>query len=195
VKVNYMQKLMPTVEIENVVASVSYDHMLDLEVIAKMLPSSRYNPQHFPGLVYHSKKPKASMLIFSSGKVVCSGMTSERQVRRAAGKITYELKSSGIVIVNEPDVRIQNMVASLDLGGKVDLETTAYRLEKTFYDPDQFPGLVYRMENPKITFVIFSSGKAICTGARRKADILDGVDRLQAALEINKLIDHPQESA
>ncbi|MEM4245828.1 MAG: TATA-box-binding protein [Candidatus Bathyarchaeia archaeon] len=183
-----MQKGVLVVEIENVVASVSYDHALDLDVIAQVLPSSRYNPQQFPALVYRSRRPKASMLIYRSGKVLCSGMTSERQVKKAAGQITYELRNNGIVIINDPEIKIQNMVASMDLGGRIDLEAAAYTLEKTIYDPDHFPGLVYRMEDPKATFILFSTGKAVCMGAKKKSEIVEAADRLQSLLVAHRLI-------
>ena len=128
------------------------------------------------------------MLIYQSGKVVCSGMTSERQVRKAAGQITRELRDNGIVIINEPDIKIRNMVATMDFGAKIDLESAAYNLEKTLYDPDQFPGLVCRMTEPKATFIIFSNGKVVCMGAQRKRDILEAVDKLQSLLNLHGLI-------
>jgi transcription initiation factor TFIID TATA-box-binding protein len=180
--------MIPPVEIENVVASLSFDQHLDLDVISRMLPTARYNPEEFPGLIYHTRKPKASMLIFGSGKIVCSGMKSERQAKKAASKIVDELKTNGIVLINDPYMEIQNIVASADLRAKIGLEDAAYALEGTFYDPEQFPGLIYRIKNPKATFIIFSTGKVVCTGTRRKKDVLKALDHLKSSLKAKNLI-------
>jgi transcription initiation factor TFIID TATA-box-binding protein len=179
------------VEIQNVVASVSFDQQLDLETISRTLPTAKYNPEEFPGVIYHARKPKASMLIFSSGKIVCSGMKSERQAKRAASNIAYELKNNGIVLIREPFVEIENIVASADLGVKLSLEDLAYTLEGTFYDPEQFPGLIYRLREPKATFIIFTTGKVVCTGVRRKRDALKALEVLKASLKSKNLLYEP----
>jgi len=178
------------VSIQNVVASASLKQRLDLESIVRVFPGVEYRPEQFPGLVYRLKKPKTATLIFSSGKMVCTGGRSERMAKRAVMKVTEELKRNGIVIVGKPDIQIQNIVASGDLSGRIDLEKTTYALKRTMYEPEQFPGLIYRMDNPKTVMLLFASGKFVCTGARSESQVYEAVKNLQMNLEKAKLISY-----
>jgi len=167
-----MPKVKAQIRIENVVASASLNQRIDLKAVVKSYPGVEYRPEQFPGLVFRLKKPKTATLIFNSGKMVCTGAKSEREARGAVMKVINELKRSGIVIVGKPDLKIQNIVASANLSGIIDLEQAAFVLGKTMYEPEQFPGLIYRMDNPKVVILLFASGKLVCTGAknlRRKA--------------------------
>jgi transcription initiation factor TFIID TATA-box-binding protein len=147
-----------------------------------------YRPEQFPGLVYRLKKPKTATLIFSSGKMVCTGAKSERQARKAVFKVVDELKRDGIVIMHRPEITIQNIVSSAGLGGHIDLEKAVYGLKKTMYEPEQFPGLIYRMDEPKVVILIFASGKLVCTGAKKEAQVYIAVNKLQEILEAKNLI-------
>ena len=151
------------INIENVVASVTLKQRIDLNAIVRVFPGVEYRPERFPGLVYRLKKPKTATLIFSTGKMVCTGAKSERQARKAVFKVVDELKRDGIVILGRPEITIQNIVASAGLGGHIDLERVVYGLKKTMYEPEQFPGLIYRMDEPKVVILIFASGKLVCT--------------------------------
>ena len=179
-----------TVSIQNVVASASLKQRLDLESIVRVFPGVEYRPEQFPGLVYRLKKPKTATLLFSSGKMVCTGARSERQAKRAVMKVAEELKRNGIVAVGKPDIQIQNIVASGDLSGRIDLEKTTYALKKTMYEPEQFPGLIYRMDNPRTVMLLFASGKFVCTGARTESQVYEAVKNLQMNLEKAKLISY-----
>ena len=185
-----MPKKTAIVSIQNVVASASLKQRLDLESIVRVFPGVEYRPEQFPGLVYRLKKPKTATLIFSSGKMVCTGARSERMAKRAVMKVAEELKSKGIVLVGKPDIQIQNIVASGDLSGRIDLEKTTYALKKTMYEPEQFPGLIYRMDNPKTVMLLFASGKFVCTGARSESQVYEAVKNLQMNLEKAKLISY-----
>jgi len=176
--------------IENVVATAALHQNIDLNSIVRIFPAVEYRPEQFPGLVYHLKKPKTTSLIFSSGKMVCTGGKSERQARKAVMKVVDELKGSGIVIRGEPEVQIQNMVASAGLGGRIDLEKLTYSLKRTMYEPEQFPGLIYRMDDPKVVILVFSSGKLVCTGAKREGEVHRAVTKLQETLEEKALISY-----
>ena len=178
------------VSIQNVVASASLKQRLDLESIVRVFPGVEYRPEQFPGLVYRLKKPKTATLIFSSGKMVCTGARSERMAKRAVMKVVKELKSNGIVLVGKPDIQVQNIVASGDLSGRIDLEKTTYALKRTMYEPEQFPGLIYRMDNPKTVMLLFASGKFVCTGARSESHVYEAVKNLQENLEKAKLISY-----
>jgi transcription initiation factor TFIID TATA-box-binding protein len=134
------------------------------------------------------KKPKTATLIFSSGKMVCTGAKSERQARKAVFKVVDELKKDGIVIMGKPEIMIQNIVASCGLGGRIDLEKAVYGLKKTMYEPEQFPGLIYRMDEPKVVILVFTSGKLVCTGAKKETQVYAAVKKLQEILESKGLI-------
>jgi transcription initiation factor TFIID TATA-box-binding protein len=176
------------INIENVVASATLNQRIDLNAIVRVFPAVEYRPEQFPGLVYRLKKPKTATLIFSSGKMVCTGAKSEKQARKAVMKVTDELKRGGIVILAKPEIQIQNIVSSAGLGGHIDLEKTTYSLKRTMYEPEQFPGLIYRMDDPKVVILIFASGKLVCTGARKEAEVSRAVARLQETLEEKGLI-------
>jgi transcription initiation factor TFIID TATA-box-binding protein len=179
----------PTYRIENVVASVTLNQKLNLEKIAERVPNAEYSPEQFPGLVLRIPRPKTATLVFSSGKMVCTGAKSEKEVRRAVNAIVSLLKNYGIDVEGEPIIEIQNIVASANLKALVDLEKAAYLLENSMYEPEQFPGLIYRMDNPKVVLLIFSSGKVVCTGARKEEEVKEAINKLYDKLnEIGALI-------
>ena len=183
-----MPKVKAQIRIENVVASASLNQRIDLNAVVKSYPGVEYRPEQFPGLVFRLKKPKTATLIFNSGKMVCTGAKSEREARGAVMKVINELKRSGIVIVGKPDLKIQNIVASANLSGIIDLEQAAFVLGKTMYEPEQFPGLIYRMDNPKVVILLFASGKLVCTGAKKEEDVYIAVEKLHRRLEEEGLI-------
>jgi transcription initiation factor TFIID TATA-box-binding protein len=178
------------ISIVNVVATASLDQTLDLLTIMKTFMNVEYRPKRFPGLVFRLKRPKTTTLIFSTGKMVCTGAKSEKQAQSAVRKVVRELKKSGIIILNTPKIQIQNMVASANLHGKVDLEAAADMMENVMYEPEQFPGLIYRMGDPKVVILIFASGKLVCTGGK-SAEMVDvAVVKLHGILEDYDLIYH-----
>ena len=176
------------INIENVVATGALHQNIDLNSIVRVFPGVKYRPEQFPGLVFRLNKPKATTLIFSSGKMVCTGAKSERQARKAVMKVVDELNRNGIVILGKPEIQIQNIVASVGLGGHIDLEKATYSLKRTMYEPEQFPGLIYRMEDPKVVILIFTSGKLVCTGAKKETEVHRSIAKLQETLEEKTLI-------
>jgi len=176
------------VNIQNVVASASINQKVDLNLITKNFPDVEYHPDQFPGLVFRLKMPKTATLIFSSGKMVCTGAKSEELARKAVQEVVRRLKKGGIPVKNEAEITIQNIVASADLGGKVHLEEAARVLPKSMYEPEQFPGLIHRMPDPKTVILLFASGKLVCTGAKRESDVYRAVNNLHVMLEEKKLM-------
>ena len=183
-----MPKAKAQVNIENVVASATLNQKVDLNAVVKGYPGVEYRPEQFPGLVFRLKRPKTATLIFNSGKMVCTGAKSEKEARRAVMKVIKELKKGGIIIIGKPELKIQNIVASADLGGMIDLEKSAYSLGRTMYEPEQFPGLIYRMDEPKVVILLFASGKLVCTGAKHEEDVYEAVNKLHQKLEEQELI-------
>jgi len=189
---NQMPKVKAAVKIENVVASATLKQNIDLNTVVKSYPSVEYRPEEFPGLVFRLKKPKTATLIFNSGKMVCTGAKSEKEAKRAVLKVIKEMKNSGIIVVSKPELKIQNIVASANLNGMIDLEKSTYTLGRTMYEPEQFPGLIYRMDEPKVVILIFASGKLVCTGARKEEDVYRAVEKLHQRLEDEGLLYYPE---
>jgi transcription initiation factor TFIID TATA-box-binding protein len=176
------------IKIQNVVAAATLNQKVDLNAVVKSFPGVEYRPEQFPGLVFRIRRPKTATLIFNSGKMVCTGARSESEARRAVTTVVRELKKSGIVIIRKPDLKIVNIVASASLGGRVELEQAVGALGKTMYEPEQFPGLIYRMDEPRVVMLIFASGNLVCTGAKKEQDVYDAVHKLHGRLEEQSLI-------
>ena len=183
-----MAKKKAVISMQNVVATASLGQDLDLDLIVRIFPSVEYRPELFPGLVFRLKEPKTATLLFRTGKMVCTGSKSERQAREVVLRVVDELKRNGVPILGKPDIQIQNIVASVDLFGCVDLEKTIYSLERTVYEPEQFPGLIYRMDDPRVVILIFASGKLVCAGAKKEEEVGVAVARIQETLEKKELI-------
>jgi transcription initiation factor TFIID TATA-box-binding protein len=171
------------VSIENVVATASLDQRFDLQAIMKIFRNAEYNPKKFPGLVFRLKRPKTSTLIFNTGKMVCTGAKSEKMARSAIMKVVRELKKGDIIILGRPHIEVTNIVATVNLQAKVDLEAAADILDNVMYEPSQFPGLIIRMADPKVVCLVFTSGKVVCTGAKNEDMVDEAVVKLHRTLE------------
>lgn len=173
----------PTHRIENIVATVNLGVELDLEQLAEKLPVAEYNPDQFPGLILRLTKPRISALIFRTGKMVCTGAKNEADLKNAVHALVRLLNDHGANVPLNPDVQVQNIVASGSLNAEVDLEQSALLLENAMYEPEQFPGLIFRMTNPRVVVLIFGSGKIVCTGAKSEGDVAVAVEQLYNKLK------------
>ena len=177
---------MANIKIENVVASGSLGDSLDLEAIveADALVGAEYKREVFPGLIYRLEEPKTAVLLFSSGKVVCTGAKNLEQVKLTISKVAERIERAGIEIKEDPEIEIQNIVACADLETELNMNAICISmgLENVEYEPEQFPGLVYRMDDPKTVLLLFRSGKVVCTGAKRPEDIGRAVEKLTEEL-------------
>ena len=174
------------ISIQNVVASAAFNHPIDLNAIVKAFPHVEYRPEVFPGLAFRLKKPKTCTLIFKTGRMVCTGAKSEKEARKAILKTARKLKNGGIIITGKPQITIQNIVASGILCGPIDLERMCELTHEggsLMYEPEQFPGAIYRMESPKVVFLIFSAGKIVCVGAKKEEEIYEAVEILRRRLK------------
>ncbi|HME51511.1 MAG TPA: TATA-box-binding protein [Candidatus Lokiarchaeia archaeon] len=169
-------------KVENVVATVSVTlgqgEKIDLNQIARKYPDCEYNPERFPGLVMRVVDPKATILIFSTGKMVVTGMREAAEAEAVVNNVVEKLKQVKIDIKNEPAITIQNIVASGDLHVSIDLNEASVIMENAMYEPEVFPGLIYRMQEPKTVFLIFSTGRIVCTGAKTKEIVGEAVEKL-----------------
>jgi len=172
------------VKVENIVASTIFAEKLDLDVIATSLEEAEYEPEQFPGLVYRLSSPKTATLLFRSGKANCTGAKNIEDVRKTVDIIADKLKKLGVKVYKDLEIVVQNMVATADLGGELNLDevAVAFGLENVEYEPEQFPGLVYRVKEPKVVMLLFGSGKIVCTGGRNTEDVSTAVQDLSEKL-------------
>ena len=171
------------VEVVNIVVSTSLEHEIPLEKMAAVLSNTEYNPEQFPGLVIRIKDPKTSALIFGSGKVVCTGARSMDKVEESIQKIIESLKKINVNITIKPEIHVQNIVASGSIGLDLNLNSLAMKLDNTEYEPEQFPGLVYKLTAAKATFLLFSNGKIVCTGTESEDQVHQAIDMLKDSLQ------------
>jgi transcription initiation factor TFIID TATA-box-binding protein len=179
-------RMKTTIDIVNVVASTKLAEAFDLLKIEAELEGASYDKKKFPGLVYRVKAPKAAFLIFTSGKIVCTGSKSIEDVRTVINAMAKTLKSIGFEDINlEPEIHVQNIVASADLKTDLNLNAVALGLglENIEYEPEQFPGLVYRIKQPKVVVLIFSSGKLVITGGKSPEECEEGARIVRMQLE------------
>jgi transcription initiation factor TFIID TATA-box-binding protein len=181
---------MVRVRIENVVASTSLGADLDLQSIALSLDGAEYEPARFPGLIYRLKKPKTAMLLFHSGKAVCTGGKSWKEVDETIRIVSSLIRKGRQKILAHPKIQVQNIVATADLGSEINLNSVAITLgvERVEYEPEQFPGLVCRLDEPRVVVLLFGSGKLVCTGARRPSDVMVAVQKILRELQDSDLL-------
>jgi transcription initiation factor TFIID TATA-box-binding protein len=171
-------------KIENIVGSGSIADSIDLEMLAAKMENFDLNKKRFPGAVLRLKKPKVAVLIFSSGKVVITGAKSPEDFVHGQAVLIQKMKKAGVICHDMPDVAVTNMVCSYDIGKYINLNKIVimFNLENIEYEPEQFPGLIYRIKDPKIVVLIFSSGKIILTGGKTMEDVEKGVAFLKQKL-------------
>lgn len=173
-----------TIDLQNVVASTGIKQELDLERVAMDLPGADYDPENFPGIVYRTEEPRAATLLFRSGKMVATGASSVEDVHATLNGVFEDLRNLGIKIGDDSKITVQNMVASADLGQRLNLNASAIGLglENTEYEPEQFPGLVYRVDEPSVVVLLFGSGKMVITGATVSEEVEYAVEVVESEL-------------
>jgi len=174
------------VHVRNVVATAIFSHPFNVEAIAKSFKNACFKGK-FPGVVFTLKRPKATLLIFRTGKMVCTGAKSEREARRSILAAVKELSKGGVVIVERPTIHVENIVATVTLNcDVVDLVALAESRNSlpgtVLYEPEQFPALIYHMSNSRVTFLVFSSGKVVCVGAKTEKELHEAVERFKQTL-------------
>lgn len=172
--------IVPT--LQNVVATVNLNCKLDLKNIALRARNAEYNPKRFAAVIMRIREPKTTALIFASGKIVITGAKSEKQSRMAAQRYAKIINKLGFN-ANFGDFKIQNIVSSCDTKFSIRLEGLAYAHSNyCSYEPELFPGLIYRMVKPKIVLLIFVSGKIVLTGAKVRDDIYQAFENIYPVL-------------
>ncbi len=167
-----------SLKVQNIVATTSLGKPISLTKLARTQSNTEYNPETFPGLILRVKKPKSAVLVFTSGNLVCTGTKSIQQVREVIEIVIRQLKKINVKITEKPKINVQNIVASGSIDMQLNLNVLALELENTEYEPEQFPGLVYKLIEPTATFLLFSNGKLVCTGTKNKQQLDDSMKQL-----------------
>ncbi len=178
-----MVKTKTSSKIQNIVATTSLGKDVPLTKLAKTIPNTEYNPEQFPGLVLRVKEPKSAVLVFSSGNLVCTGTKSIAQVKQVIEQVIKTLRKINVNVTEKPKITVQNIVASGHINMMLNLNYLSLALENTEYEPEQFPGLVYKLENPPATFLLFSNGKLVCTGTKNNQQLEDSMTQLVKTLK------------
>src|SRR5271157_6136569 len=173
------KEIAPNYKIENVVATVVLDipEKIDLHILARKFDDVEYNPERFPGLVMRVAEPKATILVFSTGKMVVTGLRQASDADPVVSEVIKRITKAKISVSN-PVITVQNIVASGNLYTPIDLNLAAVVMDNAMYEPEVFPGLIYRMADPKVVFLVFSNGKIVCTGAKTKEIVAQAIRKL-----------------
>ena len=171
------------IAVVNIVISSALEKDIPLEKMAATLSNTEYNPEQFPGLVLSIKEPKTSALIFSSGKIVLTGARTMEDVQKGIEAIIKQLKKLNINVTIKPEITVQNIVASGNVGMDLNLNVLGIKLPNTEYEPEQFPGLVHKLKGTNATFLLFSNGKIVCTGTKSEQQARDALDKLIETLK------------
>ncbi len=174
---------MVEMKIQNVVTSVELDMEMPLGKIAESFETAEYEPEQFPGLVFRSEGTKVTCLIFRSGKIICVGAKTLAEAKEGIKKTLQSLRKIGIKIPKKYKIKIENVVATANLKKELNLEDIAFALEESEYEPEQFPGLIMRLQKPKVAFLIFSSGSLVCAGAKTEEEAKKGINALVKKLK------------
>jgi transcription initiation factor TFIID TATA-box-binding protein len=171
--------------IQNVVATTNLGVQLDLKSIALRARNAEYNPKRFAAVIMRIREPKTTALIFSSGKIVVTGAKSEAESTKASRKYAKIVHKLGYTKAKFTEFTVQNIVASCDVSFPVRLEGLAHAHNNfCSYEPELFPGLIYRMMKPKIVLLIFVSGKVVLTGAKVRQEIYDAFNNIYHVLQL-----------
>ncbi len=170
------------VSIENVVATTSLNHTINIKSMAKRL-HAKYDPDRFPGAIVRLDNPRAVLIVFKSGSIVCTGTKSEEMAQKAVHQFVLGFNNKISTRSAFKPITIVNMVASCNIGSKIHLEQAARNLPRSMYEPDQFPAIIHRLSHPKTVALIFASGKIVCVGAKTTKHLYDSVNTVNMDLE------------
>ncbi len=167
----------PTYAIVNMVASANLELDLDLYSIAYKVHDVEYEPEQFPGAILKLKQPKSSLLLFKNGKIICTGCRSEREVQEAIDKTQKMLLNftKSKAKRGKPAFTVENIVASASMNVELDLYSIAYKVQEVEYEPEQFPGAIFKLKQPKSSLLLFKNGKIICTGCKSEKEVIEAL--------------------
>jgi transcription initiation factor TFIID TATA-box-binding protein len=164
---------MVNVNIENIIASAKLAESFNLDDLAISIENSKYNPDEVPAVALHRSDPKTAILIFSSGKATFTGAKTLSELETLVVKIISELEKTGFIINQDPEIEINSIIASSDFNMDLNLVNIVNNplFEDVEYNPGEFPGVIYRINELSAVFLIFSNGKIVCTGFKKIEDL------------------------
>ncbi|KAA8491410.1 TATA-box-binding protein [Porphyridium purpureum] len=175
--------------IQNVVATTNLGMQLDLKEIALRARNAEYNPKRFAAVIMRIRDPKTTALIFSSGKIVVTGAKSEDQAKLASRKYARIIQKLNYANIKFSEFKVQNIVASVDVAFPIRLEPMQHAHNNfCSYEPEIFPGLIYRMQEPRVVLLIFVSGKVVLTGAKTREQIYEAFSNIYAVLSMYRKV-------
>lgn len=175
---------MNSIKIENIVAYAQISQGIDIEDLIEKIPDFQYNPKDFVGLTFKIDELKTAILLMPTGKAICTGAMSMEEVEISMNKLIEKLINAGIKVDSKPRIETQNIVVSTNLNKELNLSSISkgLLLKNVNYEPDQFPGLIYNMDDIGALLLIFSSGKIVCTGAKNFEDASKAIEMMKDRL-------------
>lgn len=171
------------IRIQNMSSTANLGIRLDLKKIALKCRNTEFNPRRFGAVIMRLREPRATALIFASGKMVVTGLKSTHNATLAAQKFAYIIEKVGFTPKELIDFKVQNIVGTADVGFPIRLEGLVYAHSAfASYEPELFPGLIYRLVSPRVVFLIFVSGKVVITGAKKEIDLSNALTKLYPVL-------------
>jgi transcription initiation factor TFIID TATA-box-binding protein len=171
------------IRIHNMSSTANLGTRLDLKKIALKCRNTEYNPRRFGAVIMRLREPRATALIFASGKMVVTGVKSTHNAALACKKFAYIIERVGFQPQELVDFKVQNMIGTTDVGFPIRLEGLVYAHSSfASYEPELFPGLIYRLVSPRVVFLIFVSGKIVITGAKKESDLTHAISKIYPVL-------------
>jgi transcription initiation factor TFIID TATA-box-binding protein len=171
------------IRIQNMSSTANLGVRLDLKKIALKCRNTEFNPRRFAAVIMRLREPRATALIFGSGKMVVTGVKSTHNATLACRKFAYIVERVGFKPQEFMDFKVQNIVGTADVGFPIRLEGLVYSHSAfASYEPELFPGLIYRLVNPRVVFLIFVSGKIVITGAKKESDLSSALSKIYPVL-------------
>lgn len=172
---------MANLKVVNLVVLLDLNVKIDLNMLMEKSPMANieYEPSQFPGAVVRIKNPKITYLVFGNGKLICTGAKKLEQIKESFPKLKNIITKTGVNIKKMPEITITNMVVTKNMKTKLDLNKLAMNLKNVEFEPEQFPALIYKMQKPKVSFLIFSNGQIICAGAKKLEVAREAMKRLK----------------
>jgi len=171
------------IRIQNIASTANFGVRLDLKKIALKCRNTEFNPRRFGAVVMRLREPRATALMFASGKICVTGVKSTHNATLAMKKFHYIVERIGFQPKDKMDFKVQNIVGTADCGFPIRLEGLVYAHSAfASYEPELFPGLIYRLVSPRVVFLIFVSGKIVITGAKKESDLANALTKLYPVL-------------
>jgi len=175
---------MTDIIIDNIICSVEPVDSFDIKSLSEKIPNAEYNPEEFEGLSIKYLDLKTAAIILSSGKIICTGAKNMEDAEKTITKTIAKLNKAGLSLEEDFVIKIENIVASINLYKDLHLSSIAngLMLQNVTYEPEEFPGLIYRINDSCVEVLLFGSGKIVCTGAKSIDEATNAIDKMEEKL-------------